>query len=165
VSIDTQTLDAVMISFAWLLGASLGLIAASGVGFVFWWAQAMERPGLAKITIRAALSWLSIAVAVVAGMSLAIGLEASLGYPFGASSGGLVLWAYVLGLALGTRELATSFALLHRRAEREDSGLGRAMAAMTAATGVFVWASKVVMQAVAGLVTFVMLFGDYLPQG
>lgn len=159
-SIDTQTLDAVMISFGWLLGISLSLIALSGVGFVFWWAQAMEAPGLVKITARAALSWMMIAVAVVGAMSIAVAVEASLGFPFGASSGGLVLWAYLLGLTLGTWELATSFALLHQKAEREDSGVCRGLAAMTAATGVFVWALRAATTFICVVVALTMAFGS-----
>jgi len=154
-----------MTGFGWLLGLSLTLIAASGVGFVLWWAPAMERPGLLKITARAFVSWASIGLAVIGAMSLAVAIEASLGFPFGASSGGLVLWAYALGLTLGTWELATSLGLLHQRAEREGSGLARACATMTAGLGAIVWALKVAMLWVAGLVLFVMLFGEHLPQG
>ncbi len=131
---DTDAYDAIIVGVGWLLGLSMVLVGGSLVAFTFWWATQMSRVrGLGKPLARALLAWTGIGLATFGAASIAIGTEAALGYPFGDSSGGMVLFAYLLGLRLATWELAVSHGVLHGLTARTESTLHQAAAWVTAA--------------------------------
>ncbi len=132
-SFDTDSLDAIITGVGWLVGLSMVLVGGSIVGFAFWWARALEAPGLGKLALRAVPSWAGILLVSSGAAGIAVGTEAALGYPFGASSGGLVLFAYLLGLRLATWELALAHGLLRQLAARTGAGLHAACAGLCGA--------------------------------
>lgn len=134
-SIDTQALDAVIGTFGWVVGLALILVATSLFGLTVHFARSLVDPGLGRIVGRAVLAFVAIAMITAGGALLGIGTEAFLGYPFGESSGGTVLFAYLGGLALSTMELAMTFGLARRLADRSESRLHALFAWATLAAG------------------------------
>lgn len=147
VSIDTQSLDAVIGTFGWVVGLALILVATSVFGLTVFWARALDEPGLGRIIGRTVLAFLAVGMMTGGGMLLGIGTEAFLGYPFGQTSGGTVLFAYLLGLTLATMELALTHGLARRLADRTESTL----------PGLFAWGAFGLGQVTWGL-TLAMAF-------
>ncbi|MBX3273775.1 MAG: hypothetical protein KF729_26155 [Sandaracinaceae bacterium] len=156
---DTQSIDAVIGALGWILGLSLTLSAGSGLAFAMWWALALDAPGLAKLALRAALAWASLLVTTLGIASLGVAIEVSLGYPFGASSGGLSLFAYLAGLRMATAELAVSHGLLRQHAQRTGSGASAAAAAATAGALALAWGCAALMTFVCAVVGLNMILG------
>ena len=158
-SFDVESVDAFITAIGWVLGLSLIFVASSVVGFTFWWAQALDEPGLLTLIGRTMLAFFGILLITAGGASCAIGTESALGYPFGASSGGTVLFAYLLGLRLATLELAASHGLLRQLADRTESTLHTAFAMATLATGSLVWGFTALLSFICFVVAMNMAFG------
>ena len=138
-SIDNQSIGAIISAIGWLVGLSMLLVGGSILGFAFWWARALVAPGLAKLFLRSTLAWIGIVLTTFGTAGICLGTEVALGAPFGRSSGGMVLFAYLLGLRLITFELATSHGLLRQLERRTDSGLHDVLAWVTGAAGALAW--------------------------
>ena len=153
-SIDANSLDAMVSAMGWLLGLSSALVAGSIFGFTSWWASALRAPSLAVLLGRGVLAFFAIGLLTFGLAAIAIAIEAMAGYPFGPSSGGTVLLAYVTGMRLATFELAVSAVMLTQHSERTDATLSRLLATLTSAFTVVSW---YLTTALAFIVAIVML--------
>lgn len=159
-SIDTGAMDALISAVGWVFGISMLLVGGSLYGFAFWWAPAIRTTSLGKPLARAVVAWIGIGLVTFGAAGVAIGTESLLGYPFGSSSGGLVLFAYLLGMRLATWELAVSHGLLHQLHERTDSGLHLACAWATAALYAAAWGFFVLLAFICFVVGSNMAFNS-----
>ena len=97
------------------------LVGFSMFGLAVHFARTIDPASVARILGRGALAFVAIVTMTIGGWLAALGTEALLGFPFGDSSGGLVLFAYLGGLALGTMELSLTHGLLRRSADATES--------------------------------------------
>ncbi|MCA9605624.1 MAG: hypothetical protein KC619_08525 [Myxococcales bacterium] len=159
-SFDTGAMDALISAIGWVFGISMFLVGSSLLGFSFWWARTMETTGLGKPLTRALIAWVGIGVTTVGAGGMGIGTESALGYPFGDSSGGLVVFAYLLGIRLATWELAVSHGLLHQLAQRTESGVHQVCAWSTGALLAMTWCLLAIMSFLCFVVGLNMAFAS-----